>query len=589
MLDFGKFLYDLSSWTARGLACAAGMLALTSVGYCAYRRLKRSSDPQAAELQAAHGSVVDDVEEAEVTEVTDSSFQLLCAEHDPQTSAVALVTEINIQLLSTSLDPQKSADILVTDPSFQLLCAEHDPQESAVALVCVCVRAHCIKVTDPSFQLLCAEHNPQASPVALVTDANIQLLSTSLDPQKSAVFLVSDPSFQLLCAEHDPQASPVALVTDANIQLLSTSLDPQKSADILFSHHLGRGELQSTWQNIQFRSFESRSSEFESLKIHRYFLCMVRGPEVQLWWFTTTKTCCNDLGSSIYTRCKDTFTRIQRVFGCVRELVSCQRTETIIHVPYEDCEQTIHRVSRWFLHLHVDDQVNTSHQEEEESFFTPQADSEFEEQRNDMELSPEEMEVPFISLQLKDSGITDLVLKLPAVREAFSRMLACIINKNILYVAGKKILMRLAAANKQDPFGVQQAYDDVIQFLREPSYQEMIEAELFDAELYHFNLLDLFFEHILFGYIINNLAPAALDGGFLQRLFVMNSKWDVDIWEPEAEELCLLLCCKLTMLLEELFSQPLELYSDPAALAIVVSRLVKEHVQEMLKAMGERV
>ncbi|KAG7335274.1 hypothetical protein KOW79_001870 [Hemibagrus wyckioides] len=41
-------------WTGRGLACAAGMLALTSAGYCAYRWLKRSSDLQAAELQAAH-------------------------------------------------------------------------------------------------------------------------------------------------------------------------------------------------------------------------------------------------------------------------------------------------------------------------------------------------------------------------------------------------------------------------------------------------------------------------------------------------------------------------------------------------------
>ncbi|KAG7335285.1 hypothetical protein KOW79_001881 [Hemibagrus wyckioides] len=69
------------------------MLALTSAGYCAYRWLKRSSDLQAAELQAAHGSVVDDVEEAETTEVT----------------------EINIQLRSTSLDPQKSAVILHSD------------------------------------------------------------------------------------------------------------------------------------------------------------------------------------------------------------------------------------------------------------------------------------------------------------------------------------------------------------------------------------------------------------------------------------------------------------------------------------------
>ncbi|KAG7335410.1 hypothetical protein KOW79_002006 [Hemibagrus wyckioides] len=45
----------------------------TSAGYCAYRWLKRSSDLQAAELQAAHGSVVDDVEEAETTENREDS------------------------------------------------------------------------------------------------------------------------------------------------------------------------------------------------------------------------------------------------------------------------------------------------------------------------------------------------------------------------------------------------------------------------------------------------------------------------------------------------------------------------------------
>ncbi|KAG7335415.1 hypothetical protein KOW79_002011 [Hemibagrus wyckioides] len=48
-------------WTGRGLACAAGMLALTSAGYCAYRWLKRSSDLQAAELQAAHGVSSDEI------------------------------------------------------------------------------------------------------------------------------------------------------------------------------------------------------------------------------------------------------------------------------------------------------------------------------------------------------------------------------------------------------------------------------------------------------------------------------------------------------------------------------------------------
>ncbi|XP_058267370.1 protein kinase C-like 1 [Hemibagrus wyckioides] len=112
-MDVGKYFPLLGRWTGRGLACAAGMLALTTAGYCAYRWLKRSSDLQAAEDQAAHGSSVDVVEEAETTEVTDPSVLLLCTEHDPQMSADALVSEINIQLQRTSLDPEKSAVILL--------------------------------------------------------------------------------------------------------------------------------------------------------------------------------------------------------------------------------------------------------------------------------------------------------------------------------------------------------------------------------------------------------------------------------------------------------------------------------------------
>ncbi|KAK2817813.1 hypothetical protein Q7C36_021746 [Tachysurus vachellii] len=299
MLHMKTFLSGRSSGTVRGLACAAGLIALTTAGYCAYRRLKRISDLRAPEREAAQGSVLGvDVEEV-----------LVCTEEVPQTSAVVLVTETNPQLLDTSLDPEKSAVIL-------------------------------------------------------------------------------------------------------------------------------------------------------SLEVHRYIACFVRGPEVLLWWITTTtKMSSNHWGAFNATTRENSITCIQRVCGSVRALVSCHHEETTIHVPFEDGEQTIY-------------------------------------QESDVELPPEEQEVPFISLYLTGRGITDLVLKLPAVREAFS-----------------------------------------------------------------------------------------LDGGFLQHVFDMNSQWDVDIREPEAEQLFLLLSLKLTMLLEELFSQSLDLYSDPAALATAVQRLVKERVQEMLKAM----
>ncbi|XP_060748904.1 uncharacterized protein LOC132861413 [Tachysurus vachellii] len=457
MLHMKTFLSGRSSGTVRGLTCAAGLIALATAGYYAYRRLKRTSDLRAAEREAAQGSVVG----------VDVEVVLVCTEEDPQTSAVVLVTETNPQLLNTSLDPEKSAVILL-------------------------------------------------------------------------------------------------------------------------SHHHGTRQLHSAWQNIQFFSSQSCSFVSESLEVRRYIACLVRGPEVLLWWITTTKMSSNHWGAFSSTTQETLITCIQRVCGSVRALVACHHEETTVHVPYEDGEQTIYQVSRSYLRMDVDGQVDMSH-EEEGSFFTPHADSEVQSEfeESDVELPPEEQEVPFISLYLTGRGITDLVLKLPAVREAFSRMMSSIHSKNFLYVAGKQILMRLAAANKQDPRGVQRAYDEVIRFLREPSYQEMIEAEVLDAQLYHFNLLDVFFELIFFSCLINSLPPEALDGGFLQLVFYMNSQWDVDIREPEAEQLFLLLSLKLTMLLEELFSQPLDLYSDPAALATVVLRLVKERVQEMLKAMAE--
>ncbi|KAK3521079.1 hypothetical protein QTP86_006327 [Hemibagrus guttatus] len=118
---------------------------------------------------------------------------------------------------------------------------------------------------------------------------------------------------------------------------------------------------------------------------------------------------------------------------------------------------------------------------------------------------------------------TDVALNLPAIREAFSRMLACIHVQNLLYVSGKLMLMYLAAANKMDVVRVQLAYDTVIRFLREPSNWESFEAELLQAR----NML--------------------------------------------------------TVLLEDLFYQDLELYGDPAALASAVLSIVKQHEQEMMK------
>ncbi|XP_053508111.1 uncharacterized protein LOC128624462 isoform X1 [Ictalurus furcatus] len=193
-----------------------------------------------------------------------------------------------------------------------------------------------------------------------------------------------------------------------------------------------------------------------------------------------------------------------------------------------------------------------------------------------------ELDVPFIREHLLERGVTDIGLKLCALRKAFSTLLASIHNQNFLFVVGKKIVMRLAAANNQDVVGVQLAYESLIQFLRSPPNQESIVTELFGAQLHHYNFMDMFYELLIFRYVTNDSAPEACEGGFLEGLFAFISMWNPDEWEPAAELYFTMLIDQLTVLCEVLFSQPLELYSDPAALASPVSQLLWQHVPLMM-------
>ncbi|XP_053508974.1 uncharacterized protein LOC128625009 [Ictalurus furcatus] len=186
------------------------------------------------------------------------------------------------------------------------------------------------------------------------------------------------------------------------------------------------------------------------------------------------------------------------------------------------------------------------------------------------------------SYHLSYRGVTDIRLKLRALRQALSTLLASIHKQNFLFVVGKKIVMHLAAANTQDVFGVQLAYESLVRFLRKPSYQESIMTELLGAQLHHYNFLDVFYELLLFGYFWNGSTPEAFEGGFLERLFALINMWDMDMWEPAAGLYFTALIDRLTVLCEVLFSQPLELYSDSVALSSAVSRLLRQHVQLMM-------
>ncbi|KAG7313757.1 hypothetical protein KOW79_000017, partial [Hemibagrus wyckioides] len=149
-------------------------------------------------------------------------------------------------------------------------------------------------------------------------------------------------------------------------------------------------------------------------------------------------------GFPYYTSDKESFTGIQAEYGKVTELLSCNRVETIME-PLED-----YVVSCTFLHVAKDGQVNTSTWEQEQ-VDSPHSDSEeqYDSEESEESLSQEEMEVPFTCCHLSDRGVTEIGLKVPALREAFATLLASIHNQNFLFMVGKKMVMRLAAANNQ--------------------------------------------------------------------------------------------------------------------------------------------
>ncbi|KAF4088419.1 hypothetical protein AMELA_G00081690 [Ameiurus melas] len=136
-------------------------------------------------------------------------------------------------------------------------------------------------------------------------------------------------------------------------------------------------------------------------------------------------------------------------------------------------------------------------------------------------------------------------------------------------------------SDPEDVVDVQLAYESLIRFLRSPSNQESFITKLFEARLHHYNFLDVFYELLLFGYFTNDSAPEC-EGGFLESLFGSISMGDVDVWEAAAELYFTVLIDQLTVLCEVLFSQPLVLYCDPAALASVVLRLLWQHVPLMM-------
>ncbi|KAK3506146.1 hypothetical protein QTP70_019452 [Hemibagrus guttatus] len=475
-MAFRGFLQELKSWTLGEIACAAGLVAFTAgAGYCVYRSLWGERAPP------------------EHTQPPHEPVDLLGESSD--TPTVLQVVEPILPLLPTETHPTSSAVVLpLSAGELNSTCCnvEYNTADSSLSQS---------EPVDIRRDILRMVRGPESRLCWLETAETHRLTLEGFPFQNKYEdsfpgIQVVEPNPQLLPNEHHQESSPILLTLDA-------------------------GELISAFRNIQFLSACTFTFLSGSVGVKGYFLGMIRGPESRFCWFKTTTTHnFNHLGE----------------YGKVTELISCKLVETSIFEPLEDYVQTLKKVFCTCLHVARDGRVNISTWEQEQ-VHSPHSDSEeqYDSEESDESLSQEEVEVPFISGYLTDRGVTDIGLKLHALREAFATHLACIDNQNFLFVMGKKIVMHLAAVNNQDAVRVKLAYEDLIWFLKTPSYQDSIAAELSEAYVYHYNFVDVFYELLLFGYITNGSIPDTFEGGLVERLFALISMWNVDVWEPAAK------------------------------------------------------
>ncbi|KAK3505995.1 hypothetical protein QTP70_018909, partial [Hemibagrus guttatus] len=549
-MAFRGFLQELKSWTLGEIACAAGLVAFTAgAGYCVYRSLWGERAPP------------------EHTQPPHEPVDLLGESSD--TPSVLQVVETILPLLPTESHPTSSAVVLPLSAGElnSTCCNECNTADSSIS------QSGPVDIRRDIPRMV---RGPESQLCWLETAETHRLTLKEFPFQKNFEdsfpgIQVIEPNIQLLPNEHHQESSPILLEAVMFIMLF-------------ISQTLDAGELISAFQNIQFLSACTFTFLSGSVNVKGYFLGMIRGPESRFCWFKTTKTHNFDhLGFPYQTTIEDCFTAIQGEYGKVTELISCKLVETSIFEPLEDYVQTLKRMFCTCLHVARDGRVNISTWEQEQ-VHSPHRDSkeQYDSEESDESLSQEELEVPFISGYLTDRGVTDIGLKLHALREAFATHLACIDNQNFLFVMGKKIVMHLAAVNNQDAVRVQLAYED-LDLVPEDSFLSGLHcSRALRAYVYHYSFVDIFYELLLFGYVKNGSIPDTFKGGFLERLFALISMWNIDMWEPAAEIYFTVLIDQLTDLAEVLFTQPPEFYYDPTALASTLRPLLRQRVQKMM-------
>ncbi|KAK2865689.1 hypothetical protein Q7C36_001745 [Tachysurus vachellii] len=318
----------------------------------------------------------------------------------------------------------------------------------------------------------------------------------------------------------DPPPS-VLQVIEPKVQLPPTEPHHDTSSVVLFSQHPCAGELDRACGDDQLLSTNCFSSQSESMDVNKDSLEMISGPGSRLCLFEATET------HSFSLEVHEQYLQLPP---------AALHSDPLAVIP-ETCT---------YLHAAADGQLDTCTWESKD-LRSPHGDAQADSE--ECEETPEEVEVPFISCHLSQRGVTEVGMKLPALRQAFATLLASIHNQNFLFVAGKKIVMRLAAANNK---------------------------------IHNYNFVDVFYELLVFGYVINGSEPETFAGAFLERLIALVNMWDADVWEPAAALCFAEVIDQLKEFFDDLFALPRDLHSDPAALAPEVCRLLVQHVQLLM-------
>ncbi|KAL2099664.1 hypothetical protein ACEWY4_004058 [Coilia grayii] len=186
---------------------------------------------------------------------------------------------------------------------------------------------------------------------------------------------------------------------------------------------------------------------------------------------------------------------------------------------------------------------------------------------------------------LQSSGLGDFPARLTALRQAFTILLRHDQQCNYITVAVRVILSNLATLNGKDAHLFEQAFDTLLAYVQNPHNALSIQDELLEAGIHYVNIIDVVFELVLFGVLVEartQLIPR-VQGGFLDQLLaVIYSFLPCTAWSASAYRYWDMLQADVLGFLYEIFSLDLTTYSRLQALADGLFSSLEHHVDQLL-------